>query len=148
MFDLVPWEKTKTLSRLKKDMDDLWSRFFGDVGFPTFGGGMWGPALDVKETKENIIVAAEIPGLTAKDVEVTISGDTLTLKGEKKQEKEEKEESYHMIERRYGAFSRSIRLPAEVDTKNIKASYKDGLLIVTLPKTETAKEKQIKISVE
>jgi len=148
MFDLVPWEKTKTLSRLKKDMDDLWGRFFGDVGFPTFGAGMWGPALDVKETKEHIIVSAEIPGMNAKDVEVTISGDTLTLKGEKKQEKEEKEESFQLIERRYGAFSRSIRLAAEVDTKNIKANYKDGLLTVTLPKSETAKEKQIKINVE
>jgi HSP20 family protein len=148
MFDLVPWEKTKTLSRLKKDMDDLWSRFFGDVGLPAFGSGMGGPAVDVKETKENIIVTAEIPGMNAKDVEVAISGDTLTIKGEKKQEKEEKDESYHLIERRYGAFSRSIRLAAEVDTKNIKANYKDGILTVTLPKTETAKEKQIKIKVE
>jgi HSP20 family protein len=148
MFDLVPWEKTKTLSKLRKEMDDLWGRFFGDTGFPGFGETVWGPPLDVKETKENIMVSAEIPGLNAKDVEVTISGDLLTIKGEKKQEKEEKEESYHLIERRYGAFSRSIRLTSEVDTKNVKASHKEGVLTIILPKSEKAKEKEIKINVE
>jgi HSP20 family protein len=148
MFDLVPWEKTKTLSKLKKEMDDLWGRFFGESSFPGFGDPVWGPPLDVKETKENIVVTAEIPGLSPTDVEVTISGDLLNIKGEKKHEKEEKEESYHLIERRYGAFSRSIRLTSEVDAKNVKASQKDGILTVTLPKSEKAKEKQIKINIE
>jgi HSP20 family protein len=148
MFDLVPWEKTKTMSKLKKEMDDLWGRFFGESGFPGFGEPVWGPPLDVKETKENIVVTAEIPGLGANEVEVTISGDLLTIKGEKKQEKEEKEESFHLIERRYGIFSRSIRLTSEVDNQNIKASHKDGVLTITLPKSEKAKEKQIKIKVE
>jgi HSP20 family protein len=148
MFDLVPWEKTKTLSKLKKEMDDLWGRFFGESSFPGFGDPVWGPPLDVKETKENIVVTAEIPGLSPTEVEVTISGDLLNIKGEKKQEKEEKEESYHLIERRYGAFSRSIRLTSEVDAKNVKASQKDGILTVTLPKSEKAKEKQIKINIE
>jgi HSP20 family protein len=148
MFELVPWERTKTLSKLRKEMDDLWGRFFGDTGFPGFSETVWGPPLDVKETKENIVVTAEIPGLSAKDVEVTISGDLLTIKGEKKQEKEEKEESYHLIERRYGSFSRSVRLTSEVDPKNVKASHKEGILTITLPKSEKAKEKQIKINVE
>lgn len=148
MFDIVPWERTKTLSKLRKEMDDLWGRFFGDTVFPVFSESLWAPALDVKETKDNIVVTAEIPGLTAKDVEVTISADLLTIKGEKKQEKEEKEESYHLIERRYGSFSRSIRLSSEVDTKNIKASHKEGVLTIRLPKSEKGKEKQIKINVE
>jgi len=148
MFELIPWERTKTLSKLRKEMDDLWGRFFGDTGFPVFSESVWAPALDVKETKENIVVTAEIPGLTAKDVEVTISGDLLIIKGEKKQEKEEKEESYLLIERRYGSFSRSVRLTSEVDTKNIKAAHKEGVLTITLPKSEKAKEKQIKINVE
>jgi HSP20 family protein len=148
MFDIVPWERTKTLSKLRKEMDDLWGRFFGDTAFPVFSESLWAPALDVKETKDNIVVTAEIPGLTAKDVEVTISADLLTIKGEKKQEKEEKEESYHLIERRYGSFSRSIRLSSEVDTKNIKASHKEGVLTIRLPKSEKGKEKQIKINVE
>jgi len=72
----------------------------------------------------------------------------LTIKGEKKQDKEEKDESYHLIERRYGSFSRSIRLTTDVDAKNIKASHKEGILTITLPKSEKAKEKQIKINVE
>jgi Molecular chaperone (small heat shock protein) len=148
MFDLVPWERTKTLSKLRKEMDDLWGRFFGDASFPIFSEAVWAPALDVKETKDNIVVTAEIPGLNAKEVEVTISGDMLTIRGEKKQEKEEKDESYHLIERRYGSFSRSIRLTTDVDAKNIKASHKEGVLTISLPKSEKAKEKQIKITVE
>ena len=148
MFELVPWERTKTLSKLRKEMDDLWGRFFGDTGFPILSETSWAPALDVKETKENIVVTAEIPGLSAKEVEVTLSGDMLTIKGEKRQEKEEKEESYHLIERRYGSFSRSIRLTTDVDSKNIKASHKEGVLTISLPKSEKAKEKQIKIAVD
>ena len=148
MFELVPWERTKTLSKLRKEMDDLWGRFFGDSSFPILSESAWAPALDVKETKDNIVVTAEIPGLSAKEVELTISGDLLTIKGEKKQEKEEKEESYHLIERRYGSFSRSIRLTTDVDAKNVKASHKDGVLTISLPKSEKAKEKQIKIAVE
>ena len=148
MLELVPGERTKTLSKLRKEMDDLWGRFFGDAGFPILSEAVWAPALDVKETKENIVVTAEIPGLNAKGVEVTISGDMLTIKGEKKQEKEEKDESYHLIERRYGLFSRSIRLTTDVDAKNVKASFKEGVLTVSLPKSEKAKEKQIKINVE
>jgi HSP20 family protein len=133
---------------LRKEMDELWGRFFGESGLPVFSESGWVPALDVKETKDNIVVTAEIPGLSPKEVEVSISGDLLTIKGEKKQEKEEKDESYHLIERRYGAFSRSIRLATDVDTKNIKATHKDGVLTITLPKSEKAKEKQIKINVE
>jgi HSP20 family protein len=148
MLDIIPWDRTKSLTRLRKEMDDLWGHFFGDVGFHPFRESIWAPALDVKETKENILVAAELPGLTSKDIEVSISGDLLTLKGEKKQEREEKEESYHLVERRYGSFTRSIRLTAEVDAQNIKASHKDGILTITLPKSEKAKEKQIKINIE
>jgi HSP20 family protein len=148
MFDLIPWESTKSLSKLRKEMDDLWGRFFGDVGFQPFAETIWGPSLDVKETKENIIITAELPGLSSKDVEVSISGDLLTLKGEKKKEKEEKDENYHLIERRYGSFSRNIRLPSEVDPQKIRAIHKDGVLTITLPKSEKAKERQIKINVE
>lgn len=148
MFDLIPWERTKSLSKLRREMDDLWGRFFGDVGFHPFAETIWAPALDVKETKDHIVITAELPGLGPKDIEVSISGDLLTLKGEKKQEREEKEESFHLIERRYGSFARSIRLAAEVDPQNIKASHKDGVLTVTLPKSEKAKEKHIKINIE
>jgi HSP20 family protein len=148
MLDIIPWERTKSLTKLRKEMDDLWGHFFGDVGFHPFRETIWAPALDVKETKDTIVVTAELPGLTPKDIEVSISGDLLTLKGEKKQEREEKEESYHLVERRYGSFTRSIRLAAEVDPQHIKASHKDGILTINLPKSEKAKEKQIKINIE
>ncbi len=148
MFDLIPWEKSGSLAKLRKEMDDLWGRFIGETGFPAFGETAWAPVLDVKETKESLVVKAEIPGLNAKDIEVNVTGDVLTIKGEKKQEKEEKGETYHLVERRYGSFSRSIRLSSEVDTKNIKAAHMEGVLTITLPKTEKAKEKQIKINVE
>jgi HSP20 family protein len=148
MFEIVPWERTKTLSQLRKEMDDLWGRFFGDTGFPILSEAVWAPAFDVKETKENIVVTTEIPGLSAQEVEVTLSGDMLTIKGEKKHEKEEKDESYHLLERRYGSFSRSIRLTTDVDAKNVEASHKEGVLTISLPKSEKAKEKQIKITVE
>jgi HSP20 family protein len=148
MIDIIPWERTKSLTRLRKEMDDLWGHFFGDVGFHPFRETIWAPALDIKETKDNLVVTAELPGLGPKEIEVSISGDLLTLKGEKKQEREEKEESFHLVERRYGSFSRSIRLPSEVDPQNIKAGHKDGILTITLPKSEKAKEKQIKITIE
>jgi len=83
-----------------------------------------------------------------KGVEISLSQDLLTIKGEKKQEKEEKEENYHFVERIYGSFSRSVRLPREVQSDKISATYKDGVLKITLPKSEEAKKKEIKIKVE
>lgn len=91
---------------------------------------------------------AEIPGMDQKEIDISFANGILIIRGEKKQEKEEKEENYHMVERRYGVFSRSIRLPHEVQSDKIKANYKDGVLRITLPKSEEAKKKAIKIKVE
>lgn len=91
---------------------------------------------------------AEIPGLDAKDLDLSLSGGSLVIKGEKKQEKEEKEENYHFIERSYGSFVRTIPLPKEVKHDKITASYKDGVLRVVLPKSEEAKTKELKIKVQ
>jgi len=126
----------------------LWERFFGeDWGVTRWGEG-WSPSLDISETKDNLIVKTEIAGANPKDVNISISGDVLTIKGEKKEEKEEKEENYHLMERSYGSFSRSVKLPVEVDQNKINANYKNGVLKVTLPKSEKTKAKQIKVSVE
>lgn len=108
----------------------------------------WLPALDVSETKDEIVVKAEVPGMEAKDIDISLSGEVLTIKGEKKQEKEQKEENYHMVERSYGAFSRFVRLPQEVQGDKIVAKCKDGVLKITLPKSEKAKAKEIKIKAE
>lgn len=130
-------------------MDRLWNAFFEErPGRKIEELGEWGPSLDLSETKNDFIVKAEIPGIDPKDIDISLSNDVLTIKGEKKQEKEEKEENYHLIERSYGSFTRSIRLSREVQSDKIKASYKDGILKVLLPKSEEAKKKEIKIKVD
>ncbi len=107
----------------------------------------WTPAVDVYEDGDKIVVKTELPGLTEKEVEVSILGDMLTIKGEKKQEKETKEEHYHRIERTYGSFHRAITLPSPVTSDKAKASFKNGVLEIEVPKKEVAKPKQIKVKV-
>ena len=94
------------------------------------------------------VVKAELPGIDPKDIDISLSDGMLILKGERKSEKEEKDEDYHLVERSYGTFYRSVRLPREVQSNKINASYKDGVLKITLPKTGETKKKEIKIKVE
>ena len=146
--EIAPWRPFEGLSSLRRDMDRLCERFFGeDWGLTRWRDG-WSPTLDVSETKDNIIVKTELAGVDPEDVDISLTGEVLTLKGEKKKEKEEKEEGYHLMERSYGSFSRSVRLPAEVDQDKVKANYKNGVLKITLPKTEKTKSKAIKVSIE
>ena len=145
---LAPWRPLGELSTLRHEMDRLLERFFGEVPSLGLPGGTWEPRLDLSETKDTLTIKAELPGLEAKDLDVSVSGDVLTLKGEKKQEKEEKDEQRHVIERSYGAFVRMVRLPAPVAQDQIKASFKNGVLTINLPKTEEAKQKAIPVTVE
>jgi len=139
----------REFERMRRDMDRLWESFFeGGLRKKGEEGGEWFPALDVSETKNDIVVKTEVPGLDPKEIDISLTDGILTIKGEKKQEKEEKEENYHLIERSFGTFSRSIRLPREVQSDKINATYKNGVLKVTLPKSEEAKKKEIKIKVE
>jgi HSP20 family protein len=146
--ELTPWRPFGELTSLRREMDRLWDSFFGERPFPRIWEREWAPSLDVSETKNTFVVKAEVPGIDAKDVDISLSGDVLTIKGEKKQEREDKEEDYHLVERSYGGFSRSVRLPAEVESGKIKASYENGILKVILPKSEKAKAKEVKIKVE
>lgn len=145
---LVPWRPLGELSTLRREMDRLLERFFGEVPSLELPGGRWEPRIDMSETKDTLTVKAELPGLDPKDLDVSVSGDVLTIKGEKKQEKEEKDERRHVVERSYGAFIRMVRLPAPVAQDNIKASFKNGLLTISLPKTEEAKQKAIPVTIE
>jgi HSP20 family protein len=129
-------------------MDRLLERFFGEPSGAEGPLAKWTPRTDVIEASDSMTITAELPGLEAKDVEISLSGDLLTIKGEKKQEKEEKDEYRHVVERTYGAFSRMVRLPAPVAADKIKATVKNGVLTVTLPKTEEAKPKAIPVAVE
>jgi len=147
-FELEPWRPFRELTTFREEMDKLWNRFFGEWPSMEPSRGEWAPSLDVSETKDNIVVKAEVPGMDAKDIDISLANDVLTVKGEKRQEKEEKDENYHRVERSYGAFSRSIRLPREVQSDKIKANYKNGVLKITLPKSEEAKKKEIKIKVD
>jgi len=110
-------------------------------------GGAWAPAVDIYEQGDNIVLKAELPGIEAKDVDIRVENNVLTLRGERKFESEVRREDCHRVERAYGTFSRSFTLPNVVDTEKIKADYKDGVLQVTLPQKEEAKPKQISIAV-
>jgi len=147
-WELLPWKHFE-FDRLRREMDRLWDSFFeGRPGRRTQEEGEWLPSLDVAETKGDLVVNAELPGMDPKEIDISLSEGVLTIKGEKRQEKEEKEEGYHLIERSYGSFSRSIRLPKDVQSDKINASFKNGVLKVVLPKTEEAKKKEIKIKIE
>jgi HSP20 family protein len=147
--ELAPWRPFRELERMRREMDRLWDSFFEERPRRKAEEiGEWRPSLDVSETKNDLVVKAEIPGIDPKDIDISLTNDLLIIKGEKKQEKEEKEENYHLIERSYGAFTRSIRLPKEVQSDKIIASYKNGILKVTLPKSEEAKKREVKIKVE
>ena len=153
-WELTTWKPLRDLEpfrdfeRMRGDMDRLWDSFFQRGVRRTDDDAEWLPSLDVAETKDEIVVKAEVPGMDPKDIDISLSDGLLTIKGEKKQEREEKEEDYHLVERSYGTFTRSIRLPKEVRRDKISASYKNGVLKVTLPKSEEAKQKEIKIKVE
>lgn len=107
-----------------------------------------GPVIDVEETDNDVVVAAELPGLEKEDIAVEMHGDWLRIRGEKKQESEQRGQGYYYAERRYGAFSRTIALPCEVDADQAAASYKNGVLRITLPKTAAAKSRRIDVDVK
>ena len=106
----------------------------------------WAPAIEVFEKEDKFVVKAELPGMKEEDINVSIVGDTLTIKGERKAESEVKEEDYYCCERSYGSFSRSIAVPSNVDAKKIEASFEDGVLDISLPKVPEVKPKKIAVS--
>ncbi len=148
---LVKFAPARELSNVDKKMrkffEDFDSPFFGDWGWKNFNSNVFTPRVDVTEDNENLYVTAEVPGVDKKDVKVSVVGDVLTISGEKKTEQRDEKKNYYRIERNFGSFSRSFTLPAEINVNNIAAEYKDGVLHVTLPKTEEAKivEKQIDV---
>jgi HSP20 family protein len=126
---------------------NLFDRLFGDWSLTSVfdEDKEWVPAFDIAENDKDYVVTAELPGIDIKDVDITISEGIFTVKGEKKHEKEENTDGYHMIERRYGSFSRSFRIPGKVETDKIDANYKDGVLKVLIPKVEGTETKKIEI---
>ncbi len=146
MPSLTAWRDRKDIEKFRKEVDRLFERFF-EWRPPFFRGGEgeWMPVVDVSETSKEIIVKAELPGIEPDDIDVSITGHTVTIKGERKQEKEEEDENFHKIERSYGMFSRSIQLPAEIDPDKVKATYKKGVLTLKMPKVKAETVKKVQI---
>jgi len=125
---------------------DWFDNFFGDQSADARDAeNSFLPSVDVSETEKNINIAAELPGMDPKEIELALERDVLTISGERKDERDEEEGEYYRRETSYGSFCRSIKLPVDVDEKKIKADYKDGVLKVTLPKTNGKSKKVIKV---
>ena len=110
------------------------------------GPGDWVPAVDILEAEREMIIKAELPGVEAKDVVVSLDNNVLTLKGERKTEREVSRENYHRMERAFGSFHRSFTIPAFVDAENVKAEFRNGLLTITLPKKDSARGRSIEVN--
>ena len=147
---LIPWRPFRELEELERRLEETFGRPFPAAMWrrlPLEERG-WAPAIEVFEKEDKFVVKAELPGMEEKDIDVSVVGDTLTIKGEKKAESEVKEEDYYFCERSYGSFFRSIAVPSNVDTKKIEANYENGVLEVSLPKTPEVKPKKISVSVK
>lgn len=147
---LIRWEPLR-------EIEDIFDRYTRSLGWPVSNGmqlattGEWAPRVDISETDKEFLIKADIPDVKKEDVKVNVDNGVITIQGERKQEKEEKEEKgkkFHRIERQYGSFIRSFTLPDNVDANNVKASFKDGMLNLALPKTAETKQKTIEVKVE
>jgi HSP20 family protein len=161
--DLIPWRKKEPLQQeqeerslqraeepvltFRQEMNRLFDDFFGGSSLAPFSAlgermDLFSPRVDVVETDSEVRVSAELPGLDDQDIEVSLSRDVLTIKGEKKQEREEKGRNYYRTERSYGSFQRSVPLPCEVDADKVDAVFQKGVLTITLPKAGAAKDRK------
>jgi HSP20 family protein len=133
---------------LRREMERVFDTFGRDLGWPVEGGrAAMTPSIDVGETDSELKIDVDLPGVEEKDVDVVISDNVLTVKGEKKAEREEKKKDFHLVERSYGSFSRSLTLPFAVDPTKAKATFKNGVLSISLPKPPEIKAKAKKIAI-
>lgn len=150
---LIPWRRASslrtdplsTMTAFQREMNRMFEDFWGDGGRamtePTEGAGIFMPSVEVSETDKEVVVSAEIPGMTEKDIDVSMSPDRaqLTISGEKKLEKKREEENFYQCERTYGAFRRTVALPSMVKDESVDATYKNGVLEIRLQKAEEGK---------
>jgi HSP20 family protein len=140
------WDPFRGINDIQTEMNRLFDSWSGRPT-STASERMWLPAVDVHETKDEFVLSLDIPGVSQKDVHISITGDLLTVKGERRFERESDDagNTYHRVERLYGKFERSVQLPTMVQTDKVKATYQDGVLKVTLPKAEEVKPREVKI---
>ncbi len=151
--ELVPWRPIRELDEAFDEMERTFEEIFGRPFYPVAwrrspAVRAWSPPLEVYEKEEEYVVKAELPGMKKEEIDISLVGDTLTIKGERKAEEEVKKESYHLCERCYGSFERSLSLPTEVDAAKVEAKYENGVLEIKLPKVPEAKPKKLEIKVK
>lgn len=148
-MNLIKWDPFKEL----EDVSNRLNRLFGRSESRTESNqnmlavADWSPSVDISETEDAYLIKGEIPGVKKEDVKVTVQDGMLTIQGERKMEKEEKNKKFHRVECSYGSFIRSFRMPDDADENKVKAEFKDGMLNISLPKSEKAKKKSINVSV-
>ena len=146
-MSMIRWEPFDEMMSMRESMDRLFEDFFSRR--PRQAGPLvWQPAVEIWETDTDIMVKAELPGIDPKNVEVNVTGDVLTIKGEAKTAQEEKRRNYYRRELRYGAFQRAIALPIEVKGDEAKATFRHGILEVKVPKAERVRPRSVKVEVE
>ncbi len=145
MSNLTRWEPMREMMTLREAMDQLFNDAFTRPRGTSTSGVSIVPAFDLYETEDEVVVKANLPGMKAEDVQISVTNGILTLRGEVKQETEKKEATWHLFERRSGAFERSVSLPTDVQTDKAKADFEDGVLTISLPKAETVKPRTISI---
>jgi HSP20 family protein len=145
---LARWTPMGNPPSFQDEMNRLFNQFFqGGTGEEAgWGGRTWTPPVDIYETDEALILKAELPGVSKNDVSIEIHQNTLVLRGQRRHEAEVKEDRYHRVERAYGSFQRSFMLPTLVDQEHVRATYRDGVLELRLPKSEATKPKRVAIT--
>jgi len=148
------WQGSDPFRALHREMNRMFDEAFRGFGLPEgeaaagfAAGGVVAPRIDVSETDQELKVLAELPGVDQKDVEITLTDDVLTIRGEKRAEREDKQQNYHVMERSYGSFARSIRLPFQANPDQVQATFKDGVLAVTMPKPAEVQQKERRIQI-
>jgi HSP20 family protein len=144
---LTRWEPFREVGDIQHEVNRLFDSFFGRPAMVPAAERAWVPLCDMHETKDDLYVTLEVPGVREKDIQVAITGDLLTVKGERKWEKELKDDSVYRVERIYGKFERTVPLPVPVQADKVTASYRDGVLEIKLPKAEEVRPKEIKIDI-
>ena len=148
MGALTPWRPRRELERIERRMQDLFERFFGESGEQKrllWKTEAWMPAVESHVENGNLIVKTDLPGIDPKEVSISVTGNQLTIEGERKQEEKKEEKDYFYHELSYGKFSRSMELPAGVDADKVKARCKDGVLEITIPAPKELASKRVQI---
>jgi len=145
---IIKFNPYREFNMLQDEMNRLFNSFARGSDLQTLAEGTWAPVVDIYENKDEIMIDAEIPGVSQEDIQVSITNNILTIKGEKKQHKEVKEENFHRVERSYGMFSRSFSLPASVKSDMVKATFKDGVLRISIQKQDEVQTNNFPIEVK